>query len=79
MRKPTSREIVLLAVGLAIGWRTNSAVVAQSVPTYRVIGTAKDSTMERELNESARQGCEPIFGVGGSSASGEAMVVLKCP
>ena len=71
--------VVALTIGLVIGWRTNGAVAAQSVPTYRVIGTAKDSTMERELNEAAHQGCEPIFGVGGSSASGEAMVVLKCP
>ncbi len=81
MRKPTLREVVLLlTVGIAIGWWSpNRPVAAQSTPTYRVIGTSSDKTMEREINEAARQGCEPVLGVGGSSISGEAMVLLRCP
>jgi hypothetical protein len=66
-----------LAIGLAIGWRTNGAVVAQSTPTYRVIGAMKDSTMEKELNEAARQGCEPLLGIGGAPNT-EPMLVMKC-
>lgn len=51
---------------------------AQSAPTYRVIGASKDSTLEKELNEAARQGCEPLMAVGAGYA-GEGMLVLRCP
>lgn len=78
MRKPTSREVVLLAAGLAIGWKANGAVVAQSTPSYRVVGAMKDSTLEKELDEAARQGCEPLIGIGAGYSS-EAMLVLRCP
>jgi len=80
MTKPTLREVVLLAAlpaGMALGWILDGAVVAQSTPTYRVIGAMKDSTMEKELNEAARQGCEPLVGMGGNEYV-EPMLVLKC-
>jgi hypothetical protein len=67
-----------LAIGLGIGWRTSDVVVAQSTPSYRVIGAMKDSTMEKELNEAARQGCEPLLGIGGAPNT-EPMLVMKCP
>lgn len=51
---------------------------AQSTPSYRVIGAMKDSTMEKELNEAARQGCEPLMGMGGNEYV-EPMLVLRCP
>jgi len=78
MRKPTSREVVLLAVGLAIGWRMGGGVQAQTPRSYRVLGTVKSGTMEKELNEAARQGCEPLIGIGASEYS-DAMLVLRCP
>jgi len=80
VRKPTLREIGLLTVGLAIGWRTGGGVEAQTQTPrfYRVLGTVKSGTMEKELNEAARQGCEPLIGIGASEYS-DAMLVLRCP
>jgi hypothetical protein len=78
MRKPTLQEVILLAVGLAIGWTTGGGVQAQTPHFYRVLGTVKSGTMEKELNEAARQGCEPLIGIGASEYS-DAMLVLRCP
>lgn len=71
--------ILMFAVVIAGGfYRGGREARAQSKITYRVIGAAKDSTMEKELNEAARQGCEPIIGIGASEYA-EGMLVLRCP
>lgn len=77
-RERTGIAIVILIFVLAVAGGFYRGARAQSRPTYRVLGATKDSTMEKELNEAARQGCEPLMGIGGSQY-GEGMLVLRCP
>lgn len=79
MRKPTLREVALFAVGLAIGWRTNGAVVAQSAPSYRVINENNGEKIERELNEIVRVDptCKVVLGLSGDTYV-KSKIILEC-
>lgn len=71
---------IVLGMAIASGLRDffgDYALAQTKPPTYRVLGTMSDTTMERELNEASRQGCRPTLGFG--SGHSEAMLVLECP
>ncbi|MES1261552.1 MAG: hypothetical protein ABUS49_07445 [Acidobacteriota bacterium] len=79
----TLQKLVPVAVGLAlfVGSITPASAAAAQMD-YRVLATARTSTMERELNEAALNGYRFSKVMGGRTANGGqevAVVMLKSP
>lgn len=79
MQKLTAILLFIAGVvfGLVVARGGQVAAQERSRTHYEVIGTARDTSLERELNEKATQGCKPILTVGAGYT--EAMIILECP
>ena len=69
------RARLATAVYFATVWMSTDAVAADASFDYRVLATAKTSTMERELNEAAAAGYRFSKVMGGKSANGGQEVI----
>ena len=78
MRTLTLHEALFLFAGIAFGWGVGAMPSAHALQEerveYRTIETNRIKTLESELNEAAREGCEPLFRVGENGYA----LVLKC-
>jgi hypothetical protein len=54
-----------------------SCAIAQSAPQYKLLATSRTSTMEKEINEVARQGYQLAGTMGGDTHEGEIITVMR--
>jgi urease gamma subunit len=54
-----------------------SCAVAQSAPQYKLVATSRTSTMEKEINEAAREGYQVAGTMGGDTHEGEIITIMR--
>jgi hypothetical protein len=54
-----------------------SCAVAQSTPQYKLLATSRTSTLEKEINEAAREGYRFAGTMGGDTHEGEIITIMR--
>src|SRR3954468_18948637 len=54
-----------------------SCAVAQSTPQYKLLATSRNSTLEKEINEAAREGYRFAGTMGGDTHEGEIITIMR--